>query len=309
MAKGLPLFIRDHFKLDPSYFCSNDAVAESFEGKWNFKERQFLTLEEKDEREKFSHLIDTVTAERDIYISEGHKLAMAVEGDDVNSVDTRLTKGNEPPPKAFSPDEDSIDASTLTGETRESKAKAYAAEATKTVSLQYVDTINKLNGQHENTVSDLQKQLDAALSRLQTAAITNHDDPQADDDSGPIEIVKIRRRPNNSSDDDLSNDDSKKWDEKSEDIGEDHDMTNLSETSSNEDNYPIMEGIRRRKKERERNLKNQKSPFRKGRDGKSSYDFNLRSPSSSRRAKGVRVTPTKVTASTPLAKGSKGAKL
>ena len=60
---------------------------------------------------------------------------MSIKGDYVATVGTRLIKGNEPPPKAFTLDDESIDASTLTGETRESKAKAYA-----------VDTINKLNG-------------------------------------------------------------------------------------------------------------------------------------------------------------------
>ena len=40
-------------------------------------------------------------------------------------------------------------ASTLTGDTRESKAKAYADKATKEVSLQYVNTIQQMNDTHE----------------------------------------------------------------------------------------------------------------------------------------------------------------
>ena len=47
---------------------------------WDPNKRQFFTLEEKDEREKFSHLIDTVTAEREVFISEGHKIVIAIEG-------------------------------------------------------------------------------------------------------------------------------------------------------------------------------------------------------------------------------------
>ena len=49
---------------------------------------------------------------------------MAIEGNNLNSVKTWLTKGYVAPLKAnINPD----DISVLTGETRESKAKAYAA--------------------------------------------------------------------------------------------------------------------------------------------------------------------------------------
>ena len=51
---------------------------------------------------------------------------MAVEGDDVEIVDTRLTKGNKVPPPADSGSK--FGMSTLTDNTRELKAKAYAAE-------------------------------------------------------------------------------------------------------------------------------------------------------------------------------------
>ena len=55
-------------------------MAESLEGEWDYNKRQFLMLEEKGEREKFSHLIATVTAEREVFISEGHKIVIAIEG-------------------------------------------------------------------------------------------------------------------------------------------------------------------------------------------------------------------------------------
>ena len=64
IARGLPLFIRDHFKLDPLYFCGTEVMAECLEGEWDSKTRSFLTLEEKDERNKFAHLIDTITADQ-----------------------------------------------------------------------------------------------------------------------------------------------------------------------------------------------------------------------------------------------------
>ena len=67
---------------------------------------------------------------------------MAIQEDDVESVNTRLTKCDVAPTKV----KDSNNISTLTGNTRESKAKAYAVAETKKVSLQYVDTINGLNG-------------------------------------------------------------------------------------------------------------------------------------------------------------------
>ena len=82
-------------------------------------------------KKQFSHLIDTVTAERDAFISESHIPAVSVAGDNVESVKIKLTKGNEPPPAAKANENRSDDTSTLTGETRESKDKAYIDAATK----------------------------------------------------------------------------------------------------------------------------------------------------------------------------------
>ena len=56
VAHGLPLFIKDHFKLKPSFFCSSDDVAICLEGEWSYAKRTFLTLDEKkQERKNFSH--------------------------------------------------------------------------------------------------------------------------------------------------------------------------------------------------------------------------------------------------------------
>ena len=46
----------------------------------------FLTLGGKDDKEKFMHLLNSVTTVREMFISESHKKAMAVEGDDVGTV-------------------------------------------------------------------------------------------------------------------------------------------------------------------------------------------------------------------------------
>ena len=99
VARALPLFIRDYFKLEPTFFCETNEVSTCLQGEWNPKARTFLTFEEKEEKEKFEHLVDTMTAEKEVFISPTHQLAMATEDDDVESVDTRLTKGNVAPKK------------------------------------------------------------------------------------------------------------------------------------------------------------------------------------------------------------------
>ena len=47
VARGLPLFIRDHYKLKPSYFCSSNEIMQCLEGDWDFKRRSFLAVDEK----------------------------------------------------------------------------------------------------------------------------------------------------------------------------------------------------------------------------------------------------------------------
>ena len=96
--------------------------------------------------ETCSHLVDTITAEKEVFISEAHQLAIPTKSDDLASVDTRLIKDNVTPYKAKKKD----DMATLTGYTRESNDKAYATEESKNVSLQYVDVINKIIGKHGN---------------------------------------------------------------------------------------------------------------------------------------------------------------
>ena len=57
VARGLPLFIKDHFKLKPSFFCGSDDIAICLEGEWNYAQRTFLTLDEKNEKEIFLILL------------------------------------------------------------------------------------------------------------------------------------------------------------------------------------------------------------------------------------------------------------
>ena len=66
---------------------------------------------------------------------------MVVDGDDDISVQSRLTKEDLTP--AAADDANKSDMSALTEENRESKAKAYATEATKAVAAQYIGIIEE----------------------------------------------------------------------------------------------------------------------------------------------------------------------
>ena len=58
------------------------------EGEWNYDLRTFMTLEKKDEQDKFEEMEDMVNATKEVFISETHQKAMATEGEDIESVDT-----------------------------------------------------------------------------------------------------------------------------------------------------------------------------------------------------------------------------
>ena len=198
VANALPLFIRDFFNLEPSFFCSSDCIAEALAGDWDPDKRLFLTLEEKEEKEKFSEIEKTITASNEVFISESHQKALAIDGDDIESVATRLTKDDDAPPAAKGDD-----LSALTGETRESKAKAYAAAESKKIATQYNATIDGLKDQHKQEMDDIRAQL-ALLQSKDAVSIPSAatPDPQTNDMSGLSEssdddepiIVGVRRR-------------------------------------------------------------------------------------------------------------------
>ena len=173
VARCLPLFIRDHFKLEPSFYCSSDAVTSALEGKWDFKKRTFLTIDEADEMDKLDNL-DNLNAEKKIYISKEHQKVMGIEGDDDISIETRLTKGDKLPTAVDETD----DLSALTGETRESKAKAYAAEATKEVAAQYIGTITDLKEElklNDDKFAAMERKLEVAMKALATGTQSQKD--------------------------------------------------------------------------------------------------------------------------------------
>ena len=56
IARALPLFIRDYFKLEPAFFCSSDSLTVSLNGDWNFLTRVFQTAEEKPKNEGLDNM-------------------------------------------------------------------------------------------------------------------------------------------------------------------------------------------------------------------------------------------------------------
>ena len=116
---------------------------------------------------------------------------MTAEGDGEISVETCLTKGNKVPKPATNAD--NSDLSTLTGETRKSKAKAYTSEATKGVAVKYISTINNLNIQlktNDNRFTVIENQLEAAMKALGTVPNTNAA-PRIGDKSNDREVESI----------------------------------------------------------------------------------------------------------------------
>ena len=72
VARGLPLFIRDHFKLDPTFFCSSDIVTESLQGIWDFEKRIFFNEDERLENERLNIMKEFMVAEAQLFISKDH---------------------------------------------------------------------------------------------------------------------------------------------------------------------------------------------------------------------------------------------
>ena len=175
VARGLPLFIRDYFKLEPDFFCSSEALTDALNGDWDFAKREFQTVDEKVENDRLDNLENEMNAEREIFISKEHQIAMALD-DDIISVETRLTKGDaQPPPVKNNTDTSTVkdasppdDLSELTGSTRESKANRYAANAVKEVALQYTETL-ALKDADLGAKDDRIERLEARLKEMQTA--------------------------------------------------------------------------------------------------------------------------------------------
>ena len=134
-----------------------------------------------------------MNAEQEIFISKDHQMAMALD-DDIISVETRLMKGDAPPPPITNstdegPDKDATndDLSELTGSTRESKANRYAANAVKEVALQYADTI-ALKDADLDEKEDRIARLEAELKRLNTEQLEDSDEDISFDEEPPEKV-------------------------------------------------------------------------------------------------------------------------
>ena len=112
VVRNFPLFIRDHFKLDPTFFCSSHAIADATEGSWDFETRKFLSSEEKEELARLGHMEGTMMVTKVIFISKDHQQAMGMD-DNKRLFESRLTKVDATPENLA---QENI--SILTGSTR-----------------------------------------------------------------------------------------------------------------------------------------------------------------------------------------------
>ena len=56
VAKGLSCFIKDHFRLEPDFFCTSDALSETLAGSWDNFTRTFLSAQEKMEVDRLNNM-------------------------------------------------------------------------------------------------------------------------------------------------------------------------------------------------------------------------------------------------------------
>lgn len=96
-------------------------------------------------------------------IIKGQQRSLAQDNETVASLESRLTKGDIAPRQV-----DLSVVSAMTGENRESKAKACVAEESKKVPAQYGGTIagSKVKFKKEIQVESLQSKLDIVLKAL-----------------------------------------------------------------------------------------------------------------------------------------------
>ena len=185
VARGLPLFIRDYFRLEPAFFCTSAALTEALEGDWNYDTRKFLSAQEKMEIDRLDDMEEEVNAVQVQYISKDHQHALAMEEDDV-SVETRLTKGDAAPTPVILVGDPPDEQSEMTGSTRESKAKKYAAEAVREVANEYSGTILNMS-------SDIEKK-DDRIAQLELMLRNMHSPPSGGTKETPIDMVDSNLR-------------------------------------------------------------------------------------------------------------------
>jgi len=163
-AQALPALIRDELKLEPSFFCNSELIAEVKAGHWEASKRFFQTAEEKEESDQMALFEDQAEAEVVEFVSPAHQEALAMDGQSIGE-ETRLTKGDAAAPKlsdAQSPLPLNIttttngdDNTTLTDRTSDSKAERFAGEVAK-----------ELTNAHNAQLLQKEKELQALKDQL-----------------------------------------------------------------------------------------------------------------------------------------------
>ena len=169
VARGLPQFIRDHFHLEPAFFCTSTALTEAMEGDWTFETRKFLSAQEKLEIDRLDDMEEEVNAVPVEFISKDHQAALALDNDDY-SAETRLTKGDAAPTPAIVLNSTADAQSEMTNSTRESKAKRYADAAVKEVANEYSGTILNMTADIDQK-DDRIAQLEMMLNTMRNTTI------------------------------------------------------------------------------------------------------------------------------------------
>ena len=167
MARGLPLCIRDHFNLDPYFFCSSDSITEALNWDWDFSARKYLSSKKRIERDRLDEMDDKVNAEVKMLISKDQQRALTLDTNKV-SVETCLTKGDTAPPATKSDE-----LSDMDGSTTESKVKA-ANSAVKKVAAQYTSKISNMN-EDMGAKDDKIEKLLIELNKLKSAQLPKSD--------------------------------------------------------------------------------------------------------------------------------------
>ena len=180
VANGLPLFIEDFFEMEAATFCRSAFVAEAKNGYWTKSTRQFLTQEEKEEQGKLNNMEDLAIANVIQFVSSDHQIALAMNDDDANTIDTDL-RNKTPCPIDHSKDKDD-EISALSNSTRTSKAQLLATEQVKEMAIQYAGTFEAQRKQ----IAELMQQV--AFSKV--SSVQSTPEKMSDTQAAPVTISK-----------------------------------------------------------------------------------------------------------------------
>ena len=60
VVRGLPFFIRDQFKIEPSFCCSSSLIANVLQGSWILSTRKYTSQDEIEQQDKFGLLTEEI---------------------------------------------------------------------------------------------------------------------------------------------------------------------------------------------------------------------------------------------------------